>query len=172
VTENNNMWVNVAGVFKADINNLDSSYRKVFQFIEEKNPTIKEFNESKTNRKEILNNLIELGHVLKKKDSSRKHKPYVFTKNNKPILHFNRTKNLAWYLINTIKDMYPELLIFENGRYCINAQENAAWKIYQMMVNGKSNKHISNTYKIKNSVLSSTKRFVLNDIKKMILEQS
>jgi len=175
VTENNNLWLNVPGVSKPDLEDLDSSHKKVFQFIEAKTPTLKEFSGLKMNGKkkiEILNNLIELGIVLKKKDATRRYKPYIFTKNNKSILHFNRTKNIAWYLINTIKDMYPELLIFENGRYCINAQENAAYKIYQMMVNGKSNKHIANTYKIKNSVLSSTKRFVLNDIKKMILEQS
>lgn len=172
ITENNILWVNVPGVYKASADDLDADHRKVLLFIEEKNPTKKEFGESKSYKAEILNNLMELGLVSRKKSPTRKHKPFVFIKNNKSILHFNRTKNLAWYLINTIKDMYPELLIFEDGRYCINAQENAAWKIYQMMVNGKSNKHISNTYKIKNSVLSSTKRFVLNDIKKMILEQS
>lgn len=165
LTEETNLWINVPGIVKFDHKNYRD--QKVLNFIEE-NPTKKDF----LNKYDVkvLNELINFGIVKLKKDTSKRGSPYVIIKNNKPILHFNKTKNLAWYLINTVKDMYPELLIFENNKYTINAKENAAYKIYQMMINGKSNKHILNTYKIKNSVLSSTKRFVLNDIKKMIIE--
>jgi len=173
VTEDNKLWSNVAGVnlYNPTLKALNKRERAVFNFVREnKDPSIVE----------IISGLgfkpRELERIIQKLESSglvqcivpKKGKRHFFCTHLKPYYSFDKAKNLAWHLIYYFKENHPEFFEFDSGYYFLNTKSNVTYRLYQMILNGKTNKEISSTYRVNSAALENTRNLIIRDIKKLM----
>lgn len=176
--EENALWENVPGVKKRILDFSKMSYEAsdIFNFIANCKPTLfecmtvleyePEFLES------ILSELEEQGFVRRAVLPNRKHKPYVYQTNFQSYFVFDQVENLAWFIIAYFQENHPELFEMVDGKYHLNTQSDVTYKLFRMMLNGKTNKQIAKTYQVNNASLNQTKNFILKDIKQLMTRKS
>jgi hypothetical protein len=173
-SENNNLWENVAGVKKRilDFSKLSYEASDVFNFISNCQPTLMEcktvLDYSSEKIDEILTELESNGFVHRVVMRYKKGKPYVYQTNFKSHLVFDQIENLTWFIISYFQENHSELFEMVEGKYFLNTQSDVTYKLFRMMLNGKTNKEIAKTYQVNNSSLNQTKDFILKDIKKLV----
>lgn len=173
VTDENSLWENVPGITKYIPNPKVMTKREktVYNFIKEnKDQSIVE----------IMSGLgfkpREVERILKKLEAcgliqcivTRKGKRHFFCTHSKPFYTFDKAKNLAWHLIHYFKENHPEFFEFDSGEYFLNTKSNVTYRLYQMILNGKTNKEITNTYRVNSAALQNTRNLIFKDIKNVI----
>jgi len=174
-SDENVLWENVAGVKKRtlDFSKLSYEASDIFNFISNCHPTLMECKTvlDYTSEKidELLTELEDKGFVHRVVLRNKKSKPYVYQTNYKSHLIFDQVENLAWFIISYFQENHSEIFEMIDGKYFLNTQSDVTYRLFRMMLNGKTNKEIARTYQVNNSSLNQTKDFILKDIKKLVI---
>jgi hypothetical protein len=163
-------WVNVPGVKKVSIS-IESLTEREFALyqtiLSNKNMNYMEllsqgFDDS------LLHSLIQKGYVEEVVRNFRRKKQCVYVAVTESYLSFNFVKNLAWHMINLMRDEHPEFVESNGGFYHLNTKTDVTYKVLQMILNGKTKKKIASTLNISTGALNEARESMLRDIRKIM----
>jgi DNA-binding Lrp family transcriptional regulator len=173
ITEDNALWENVPGVKKhaPNVPNMNKRERTVYSFIaDHKGQSIVEIISALGMKPRELERII---HKLETEGLIqcivlKTGKRHFYIAHKKPFYTFDKAKNLSWHLIHYFTESHPEFFEFDSGCYFLNTKSNVTYRLYQMILNGKTNKEISNTYRVNSAALENTRNLIIRDIKKLM----
>lgn len=172
ITDENLLWSNVAGVKAHELNfsALNGKEFEIFNYVKSKKPSyIELLCGLEQPNSEIESSFCKLERIGFVEGFERPRKRYyVYRHHSESYYTFNSVKNVAWHLVYFFKEHHPELFEFDSGYYHLNTKSNVAFKMFKMMLNGKTNKLIATTYRVNNSILNQTKNTILKDIKRLM----